>query len=332
MTSYVVDIARCGGEQRALVGGKAAALGEVAQAGFPVPPGFAVTTLAHAEFLAAAPRGERADREVAIPGAIAEAVTRAYEGLAAAGHGVVAVRSSATAEDLDTASFAGQQESYLGIRDASAVLDAVRRCWSSLFTTHARAYRARLGIADDAARMAVVVQAMVPARVAGVTFSLNPVNGDRSKIAVEACWGLGQRLMAGDITPDRYLVDKVTLGVLSRAVTRQDVEERLDGTSVVATAVPPDRRDAPCMADEEVIEVARLAQRLEQLRGHAVDVEWAVAAGERFAEALRVVQVRPETVWSRRPAAPVVPCLESSVDYIVHFVMGGKAAASVESG
>ena len=331
MTSHVVDIARCGGESRALVGGKAAALGDLVQAGFPVPPGFAVTTLAHVEFLTAAPLGER-DHEVAIPGAIVEAVTRAYESLAAAGHGVVAVRSSATAEDLDTASFAGQQESYLGIHGASAVLDAVRRCWSSLFTAHARAYRARLGIPDDAARMAVIVQAMVPARVAGVTFSLNPVNGDRSKIAVEACWGLGQRLMAGDVTPHRYLVDKVTLGVLSRAVTRQDVEERLDGTSVVATAVPADRRDAPCMTDEEVIEVARLAQRLEQWQGHPVDVEWAVASDERFEEALRIVQVRPETVWSRRPAAPVVPCLESSLDYIVHFVMGGAAVPSVETG
>jgi pyruvate,water dikinase len=170
--------------------------------------------------------------------------------------------------------------------------------------------------------MSVGVQEMVDARVAGVTFTLNPVNGDRSKIAVEVCWGLGQGLANGDVTPDRYLIDKVTLGVLARSVSPQAIEYRLDATGAAVAAVPADRRDGPCLPDEDVAEVARLAKRLERRRGRPLDIEWAVGSGASCAEALRIVQARPETVWSRRVPAPIVPPLAGPLDYIQLIACG----------
>jgi pyruvate,water dikinase len=237
---------------------------------------------------------------------------------------MVAVRSSATMEDLEDASFAGQQESYLGVRGAGDVVAAVRRCWASLFMPQALVYRAHMGLAAVEPRMSVGVQEMVDARVAGVTFTLNPVNGDRSKIAVEVCWGLAQSLVNGEITPDRYLVDKVTLGILTRSIASQDTEERLDATrgEVVSVPVPAERRELPCLADEDVVEIARLAKRLERTQGRPLDIEWAVGPGDRFGEAVRLVQARPETVWSRRAPVPIVPPLARPLDYIQLIACG----------
>jgi phosphoenolpyruvate synthase/pyruvate phosphate dikinase len=356
MSGYTLDLRQCDGAARALVGGKCASLGELLRAGFAVPAGFAVTTRAYDDFVAAGRlrdliRGRlsalvpddlesaatiggeirRAVEATPIPLAVSDAIHAAYEALASSGADLVAVRSSATAEDLEGASFAGQQETDLGVRGADEVVAAVRRCWASLFTPQALVYRARMGLADIEPRMSVGVQAMVDARVAGVTFTLNPVNGDRSKIAIEVCWGLGQGLVNGDVTPDRYLVDKVTLGILTRVIAAQEIEHRFDPRrgAVVPVAVPAERRDAACLADEDVIEIARVAKRLERAQGRVLDIEWAIGAGASCADGLRLVQARPETVWSRRPARPVVPALASPLDYI-HLVACGDLAARAE--
>jgi pyruvate,water dikinase len=354
--SYTIDLRDCDGSARSLVGGKCASLGELLRAGFAVPPGFAVTTRAYEEFLAQTGLRDvvrtrqgavtvtdlggaeaigaelrHALEAAPVPPPIAEAIATAYEALAPRAGATVAVRSSATTEDLEDASFAGQQESYLGVRGTTDVVAAVRRCWASLFTTQALVYRAHMGLAAVEPRMSVGVQEMVDARVAGVTFTLNPVNGDRSKIAVEVCWGLAQGLVNGEITPDRYLVDKVTLGILERSIASQDVEHRLDATraEVVGVPVPVERREAPCLADEDVIEIARLAKRLERTQGRPLDIEWAVGPGPRFGDAVRIVQARPETVWSRRAPVPIVPPLASPLDYI-HLIACGELIARTE--
>jgi pyruvate,water dikinase len=356
--SYTIDLRDCDGAPRSLVGGKCASLGGLLRAGFAVPPGFAVTTRSYDEFLAQTGLRDlvrtrqgavtatdihgaeaigaeirQALEAAPVPPSIAHAITSAYETLAPRGGATVAVRSSATAEDLEDASFAGQQDSYLGVRGATDVVTAVRRCWASLFTTQALVYRAHMGLRAVEPRMSVGVQEMVDARVAGVTFTLNPVNGDRSKIAVEVCWGLAQGLVNGEVTPDRYLVDKVTLGILTRSISPQAVEHRLETTrgAVVSVPVPAERRDAPCLADEDVVEIARLAKRLERTQGRPLDIEWAVGPGSCFTDAVRFVQARPETVWSPRAPAPIVPPLASPLDYIYLIACGDLIARAEDA-
>jgi hypothetical protein len=190
MTRYVVAFDALGVEDVELVGGKNANLGELTGAGFPVPPGFAVTTHAH---------------EAGLTDEVAAAIV---DGCGLLGDVPVAVRSSAVAEDMPDASFAGVQDTYLWLRGADAVLDGVRRCWASYWNAEAVAYRKEHGVA--AGGMCVAVQRMVDARVAGVMFTLNPVSGDPSTIAIDASWGLGVTVVGGEVTPDSFLVSKVT--------------------------------------------------------------------------------------------------------------------------
>ena len=191
------------------MGGKAANLGELISAGLPVPGGFCVTTEAYARAAAGVDAAEplRARellRTLPVPGDIAAEVTTAYRAL---GGGPVAVRSSATAEDLPTASFAGQQDTYLNVVGDEALLDAVRRCWASLWTDRAVAYRADLGIDDAEVRLAVVVQKMVDAQVAGVLFTADPVSGRRSRAVLDASPGLGEAVVSGMVNPDHLAVE-----------------------------------------------------------------------------------------------------------------------------
>jgi cytochrome P450 len=234
------------------VGGKALSLGTMLRAGFPVPDGFAVTTGAFAA------------------GRVPEAEIRAA--YAALGDDVpVAVRSSATSEDGADASFAGQYDTYLWVTGADEVLRHVERCWASMNTGRALAYRRDRHI--DEPLMAVVVQRMVSARAAGVAMTLNPSNGDRSKIAVEAAPGVGEAVVSGEVTPDHYLVDKVML-------------------DVVAT-----RPMTNCLSTVEVRLIARLAKLVEQHYGRPQDIEWAIDG----TGALFLLQARPETVWANKP-------------------------------
>ena len=264
------------------VGGKCANLGELTGAGFPVPPGYAVTTSA-----VDAPPAEGA-----------EAVTAAYRAL---GEPPVAVRSSAVAEDGAEASFAGVQDTYLWIRGADDVLDALRRCWASVGNPEAVTYRAEHGIAES--RMAVAVQAMVDARVAGVAFTRNPVSGDPATVAVDASWGLGSTVVGGEVTPDSFLVNKITGAVLRTQVGSKETEclpAPAGGT--VTAAVDAERRARPCLEPEELTALVQLARAVERHYGCHQDVEWAI---DRETGELRLLQARPETVWARRaPAAP----------------------------
>ena len=319
-TGHVISLGDCGPEVAPLVGGKALGLGQLVRQGHRVPPGFAVTTTAYLEALAAG------GRPVTVSERLAAEITAAYRRLGGGPGAPVAVRSSATAEDTADASFAGQQDTYLWVRGAEAVVDHVTRCWASLFTPRAVAYRARLGIGDDEIAMGVVVQAMVPAEAAGVLLTLDPLTGDRSQVTIEAAYGLGTAVVEGEVTPDRFAVDKVTMELRSRTVGEKAFAYRFDPAAgrVARVEVPEDLRARACLDDGEVIELAGLGKRVEQALGVPQDVEWAVAPPPGSSGAagreLWLLQARPETVWSRRPRQAVVPPGTSVMDRMLGYL------------
>jgi pyruvate, water dikinase len=219
----------------------------------------------------------------------------------------VAVRSSGVSEDLEGASFAGQYDTYLWIRGAEDVLTHVRRCWSGLFGPQVLTYRPADGVplvdGEHLPGMCVGVQQMVEARAAGVMFTLDPVNGDRSKIVIEGCFGLGEGVVKGDITPDRFRVDKVTLEILASEISTQEQEYGFDAAAgeVGLLDVDPERGAQPCLSEAEVVEIATLGKRIERHRGAPMDMEWAVGGDGK----LHLLQARPETVWASKPGASV---------------------------
>lgn len=340
--THVVRLEECGTAEFDRVGGKAAGLGALCSNGFRVPPGYAVTTDAYREFVegtgivteidrllaragdSTAANQEASERirelflESAVSSDVSSEIVSAYRTL---GEAVpVAVRSSATAEDTEDASFAGQQETYLWIRGPEAVTRKVLECWASLFTPQAITYRSRLGIGLDEAAMGVVVQEMVPAEAAGVMLTLDPVTGDRSQISIESCFGLGVGVVGGDIDPDRFAVDKVTFDLRSREIVTKPKAYHFDPArgEVVLARTPEARRGEPSITDEQVLELARLGKRIERELGRPQDIEWAIgqcAAGH----GVYLLQTRPETVWSRKKRR-VARAGMSLMDQILHTI------------
>ncbi|HJW60160.1 MAG TPA: PEP/pyruvate-binding domain-containing protein [Actinomycetota bacterium] len=330
---HVLWLEECGAGADAvpLVGGKAVGLGHLVRRGHRVPPGFAVTTAAYREALGAG------GRPATVGDHLAAELVAAYRRLGRAGDqdAPVAVRSSATAEDTAEASFAGQQDTYLWVRGADAVLAHVSRCWASLFTDRAVAYRARLGIGDDEVAMGVVVQAMVPAEAAGVLLTLDPLTGDRSQVTIEAAYGLGTAVVEGEVTPDRFAVDKVTLELRSRSIGEKAFAYRFDPAAgrVARVEVPAADRARPCLDDAEAAELARLGKRIEQALGAPQDVEWAIGplgSGAAGGREPWLLQARPETVWSRRPRQAVVPPGTSTMDRMLAYL--GRPGAPGQAG
>ncbi|HWM98230.1 MAG TPA: PEP/pyruvate-binding domain-containing protein [Streptosporangiaceae bacterium] len=211
----------------------------------------------------------------------------------------VAVRSSATCEDQPDASFAGEHDTYLWVRGGDSVVAHVLRCWASLFTDRGIAYRLERGYRQHGAAMSVGVQQMVRPRAAGVAFTLNPLNGDRSQIAIDASWGFGEAVVSGEVTPDNFLVDKVMGAITRRTISAKTLEYRLTAADAV-TAVPveAERQSVSCLSDDEIHAVARLARRAEKHYKCPQDVEWAIDGTQGD---VLLLQSRPETVWSRRP-------------------------------
>jgi pyruvate,water dikinase len=259
----------------AIVGGKGLSLGKTATAGLPVPDGFVVTTHAYRRLVE---RGIRSD-----PG-FARALVGAYEAL---GGGLVAVRSSATAEDAADTSFAGQQETILGVSGGEALVDAVERCWRSLFTARAVAYREKQNVDAAGLAMAVVVQKLVPAEAAGVLFTRDPLDADGKRMLAEASWGLGEVVVSGRVQPDRFTLDRATGAVLGRVLGSKAV--RVDGGA--EGHVPPDLQRQFCLGDGALAQLADLGRRVEAFYGDPRDVEWAYAGGT-----FHLLQARPVTV------------------------------------
>ncbi|HEY2270862.1 MAG TPA: PEP/pyruvate-binding domain-containing protein [Streptosporangiaceae bacterium] len=277
-------------EDTGVLGGKNASLGTLTGAGLPVPPGFAVSADCYRKALAdngltgqidalIAGVDSRDTASVAAAGAqaraligslgmtatLAEALSAAYARLCAqCGDDAlpVAVRSSATCEDQPDASFAGEHDTYLWVRGADAVAAHVLRCWASLFTDRGIAYRLERGYGQHGAAMSVGVQQMVRPRAAGVAFTLNPLDGDRSQIAIDASWGFGEAVVSGEVTPDNFLVDKVMGTIGRRTISAKTLEYRLtDADTVSAVEVDAARVSVPCLTDDEIGAVARLAQQ-----------------------------------------------------------------------
>jgi rifampicin phosphotransferase len=326
----------------AQVGGKGASLAHLAAAGLPVPPGFCVTTAAYRRFVAehglqeqilaavcAATPEQPATLEEAsgrigelfaqhtMPDDVAEAIRRAY-GALEGGDAPVAVRSSATAEDLPGASFAGQQETYLNIRGAEAVLAAAQKCWASLWTARAIAYRARQGIAPDSVALAVVIQKLVFADAAGVMFTANPLTGSRDEIVINATWGLGEALVSGAVTPDTLTVEKATGKVIRRETAEKQVMTVRMESGTGEASVPDSQKREVVLTDAQAAELAKLGADIEKLYEASVDIEWTLAAG-RFA----VVQARPITTL--RAALPPERPLEWNTPYPAPLLAHGSS-------
>jgi pyruvate,water dikinase len=326
------------------LGGKNASLGTMLSAGLPVPPGFAVSADCYrtavadsgltgqlealiaaadardpASVAAAGQHARALISGLAMPAGLDEAIRAGYARLSercGQDQVPVAVRSSATCEDQPDASSAGGHDTYLWVRGGDAVVHAVRRCWASLFTDRGIAYRLERGYGRASPAMSVGVQQMVRPRAAGVAFTLNPLNGDRSQVAIEASWGFGQAVASGEVTPDSFLVDKVMGTITSRTISAKAIEYRLAGAgAVVAAPVEEARRSVPCLTDEEIGAVARTARRAERHYRCPQDVEWALDG-----EDVLLLQSRPETVWSRtpRPAAACADPILSMVQTLLH--------------
>ncbi len=317
------------------VGGKNANLGEMTSAGIPVPPGFAITAYAYKKFIeetniaakiyeiideTVTDKNDPAQYEVAskkireliestpMPKEIETAVKNAYEEMNRKldiKETFVAVRSSATAEDLADASFAGQQETFLNIRGVKGVLQNTVKCWSSLFTPRAIFYRNEKGFAHEKVFISVGVQKMVNSRAAGVIFTLNPVTGDTSQIVIEGNYGLGEAVVSGSVTPDDFVVDKASMKITERRLAKKTVQyiRDLKTGHTVHEEVPEEKQQLPCVTDEEVIRLAELAKRIEKHYGKPQDIEWAIDRDIASApQNTFIVQSRPETVWSMKAA------------------------------
>ena len=244
----------------------------------------------------------------------------------------VAVRSSATAEDLPDASFAGQQDTYLWLSGEPAVAEHVRRCWASLYTSRAIVYRLKNGIPDEGLSMAVAVQKMVDARVAGVAITMNPTTGDRSKIAIDASWGVGEMVVSGLVTPDHVLLDKVVMSVVTQHLGDKHAELVPDpGTGrLVEREVEPERRERLCLTPAELVEVATMAKRAEKHYGCPQDVEWALDRDLPAGQDLLLLQARPETVHSSgAPPAAAPAAAETTARPPSGFSMAGFTSALV---
>jgi phosphoenolpyruvate synthase/pyruvate phosphate dikinase len=290
------------------LGGKSASLGELLAAGIPVPPGFALATSAYEAFASGVgERTQAAMQAAAVPEPLREEVAARYAELASAvgdADPPVAVRSSAVGEDSEEATFAGQQESYLWVRGADAVCDAVRDCWASLFTERAISYRADRGDAAAQPTMGVAVQLMVDAVVSGVMFTCNPVSGDPSMVAINASWGLGLAVVGGEVTPDDYLVSKITREVVREHVHDKHIEYVPDpaGHGAVARDVAADRRGARTLDEATIGRLVDVGRTVERHFGSHQDIEWAIARGS--GEELYVVQSRPVTTAHKPEAKP----------------------------
>ena len=304
----------------ATAGGKGASLSQLARAGFPVPAGFLIATTGYSAFVrdnglqerivALAGSGAETNFDDAsaairllfererIPPRVAGAIHQAYAALYPEAEAPLplAVRSSATAEDLPGASFAGQQESYLNVRGERALLEAVKRCWSSLWTARAMAYRTRQGIDPTAVGLAVVVQTLVPADAAGVLFTANPLTGARDEVVISAAWGLGEAIVSGQVTPDHIVADKATGAIRQMETGDKAVMTAPTSTGTEERAVPADRRRASVLDAAQVARLATVASAVEAHYGAPQDIEWCLAR-----DLLWIVQSRPITALPPEP-------------------------------
>jgi pyruvate,water dikinase len=333
---YVINFQEVDKNSLPLVGGKNASLGEMIKADIPVPPGFAVTTESYHEFIteagirddifrvlsdmkvgdieslnAASAIIQKTIQSSTISENIRMAIEKAYGELCDDCQVLampVAVRSSATAEDLPNASFAGQQDTYLWIQGAENVVEKVQSCWASLFTPRAIDYRAKNNFPHESVLISVGVQKMVNSKVAGVMFTLNPTDGDLSKVVVEGNWGLGETVVSGSVNPDKFVVDKVVMETSDKTISTKHIECVYDPQAgkVVDADVDDEMQCKCCLEDQEIKALVSMAKVIERHYNRPMDIEWAIDKDLDFPENIFIVQARPETVWSQRKSKSVI--------------------------
>jgi len=346
-TQVIGWFADIGLDDRPRVGGKGGSLGELQRAGIAVPPGFVVQTGAFERFIQALERnagvrsrveelsGEdlsavtaccaeiraRVEAE-ALPPDVLDEISVAHAALCGDdGQTPLAVRSSATTEDAVDASFAGLQDTYLWVTDLSQTLQRVRSCWASLYSAESVTYRRKRGLPEEGVAMAVVVQKMVNARTAGVMFTRSPLTGDRSVLTVEGSWGLGSAVVGGEVTPDRWVLGKITGDISVREISEKLIQHAPVAAGGIETvAVAEDLRRAPCMSDGELQSLRTVARKVERHYGRPQDIEWAV---ERRTNAILLLQSRPETVWSAKEPAPIARPAADPLSHVMS-IFGGK--------
>jgi pyruvate,water dikinase len=334
-------------QHRPQVGGKGGSLGELQRAGIAVPPGFVVKTGAFDRFIEALERDApvrarvesldaddleaitacskelRARVEAAeLPSEVLDAISSAHAELCGReGPRPVAVRSSATTEDAADASFAGLQDTYLWVTDLSRTLQRVRSCWGSLYSVESVSYRRKRAMPEAGVAMGVVVQRMVDARTAGVMFTRSPTTGDRSVLSIEGAWGLGSAVVGGEVTPDRWVVGKITGEVSVRDISNKHIQHvPAAGGGIESVEVAEGLRQTPCLSDEELQMLRSIGRKVERHYGRPQDIEWAV---ERDSNQILLLQSRPETVWSAKDAAPVARAAENPLDHLMS-IFGGQ--------
>ena len=341
-----------------IVGGKNASLGEMINAGLPVPPGFAITAYSYEKFIeetriaekiylvidetvtdpndpkqydAASKKIRELINKTSMPKEIETAVKSAYKELCKRLNlkdAFVAVRSSATAEDLPDASFAGQQETFLNVKGANDLLDKVVKCWSSLFTPRAIFYRNEKGFAHEKVFISVGVQKMVNSRAAGVMFTINPVTGNNDEIVIEGNYGLGESVVSGAVNPDDFVVDKKTNKITSRRISKKTIQYVRDPNTgkTVHLDVPENKQKETCLIDEEIMKLAELAKLIERHYGKAMDIEWAIDEDLPFPKNMFLVQARPETVWSGKPTETPIGIEEGRSEKELKVAVKGLSA------
>ncbi|MCM2251184.1 MAG: hypothetical protein NDJ19_02375 [Ramlibacter sp.] len=353
-TPLVCWFEECNKDSVDLVGGKCASLGELINAGVQVPPGFALTTHGFRQFMQGAgiqsmvgkvldgldeqdmdklEHASRAIREMIescpISIELEDLIAESYRKLSVRScvpAVPVAVRSSATAEDLPGASFAGQQDTYLWIRGMDDVMHHVRRCISSLYTARAIAYRIKMGFPHEQTAISVGVQKMANSLTAGVMFTIHPVNGDRSVIVIDSNFGFGESVVSGEVTPDHFVVNKVAFDILERKISTKQIcyTADLKEQKSVAMEVPFERQNIQSIIDDEITELAWMGKKIEQHYGHAMDIEWAIDKDLPSGGNILILQARPETVWSSKQRAAVSGGNSTAMDYILANLIAGK--------
>jgi pyruvate, water dikinase len=331
---------------RALVGGKGGSLGELTRAHIAVPPGFVITTQGFERVLAELERGNRIRSQVEAlslddlkairllseevrmrvksapwPADVCADIVAAHAELCGPDLNFpVAVRSSATAEDSGEASFAGLQDTCLWVKGAEAVLKSVLSCWASLYSVPSISYRRKDGTPENGTAIAVVVQKMVDARSAGVMFTRSPLTGDRSVITVEATWGLGSAVVSGEVTPDRFVIGKITGEISVREISDKVIEHLPDWDGGIREVTTPEGfRCLPSISDGELKALAEIGRRIERHYGRPQDIEWAI---DRSGEIL-LLQSRPETVWSGKDQPPAAKPSENPLLHVMN-IFGGR--------
>ncbi|ACP45597.1 phosphoenolpyruvate synthase [Sulfolobus islandicus Y.G.57.14] len=346
----ILDVSQVTKDMVQLAGGKGANLGELTSIGVRVPPAFILTSKAFKYFLEynnlfdkiretlnscetseeASEKIKQLIKNAKIPEKLSSMIYQAYDELSkkVGKEILVAVRSSATAEDIETASFAGQQDTYLNVTK-DELIDRIKDVWASLYNARAIEYRKSKGIDDLSVLIAVVVQKMVNSRSAGVMFTLHPVTGDEKYIMIESNWGLGESVVGGKVTPDEVLIEKSTLRIAEKKVSNKNIKIVYDKQLKKNVTITLDEKESRAMSitDEEAIELAKLALKIEEHYKRPMDIEWAIDNDLSFPENIFIVQARPETFWSSKRKETKSAVEKSSASVSGKVLVRGLAAS-----